>query len=287
MWVVFTACTLLVLIGICLLVSITLTKRHSLRNPRSPSDFGLKFDEVTFPSSDGISLSGWWIPSGDSQKTIVFLHGYAGSMDPDLKYTPAFHAHGYNVLMFDFRAHGRSAGRLSSIGALETRDVSGAIDYVKNKSGNSIGLLGFSMGGRTALLTAANNHEIKALVSDGGPVRLLTAISENIKQKRLHRPVAKVLAGMVMIGASLRLQVNLFANDPLPRSKYLDPIPVFFIHGDCDPYTHLDELEKMVSNAGRNAQLWRVAEAGHRDADQHRPEEYLSRIFTFFDQWMN
>ena len=53
------------------------------------------------------------------------------------------------------------------------------------------------------------------------------------------------------------------------------PLPVLFIHGDHDPYTHRDELEQMVHEAGANAACWRVPEAGHRDVDAYRPEEYI------------
>jgi pimeloyl-ACP methyl ester carboxylesterase len=287
MWVEIAIISCAFLIGLSLLFSLPLTKRHSLKNQVNPQEIGLEVEEVTFLSTDGIKISGWWIPLVDSNRTIIFLHGYAGSMDPDLKYAPAFHDRGYNILMFDFRAHGRSGGNATSLGALETRDVLGAIEFVRSRVDCKIGLMGFSMGGRAALMTGVVNKEISAIISDGGPVHLLTAISENLKVKKLPFFLAIVIAWMILLGASMRLLTNLFINDPISQKQKLSPIPILIIHGDKDPYTHLDELEKTASNSGETAQLWRVAEAGHRDADQYRPKEYLEKVFGFFDKWMN
>ena len=52
---------------------------------------------------------------------MIFLHGHAGSMDPDVKYAPWFHERGISVLMFDFRGHGRSGGRRLRRAGGETR----------------------------------------------------------------------------------------------------------------------------------------------------------------------
>ena len=42
----------------------------------SPKDYGLKYEEVEFKSTDnsGLTLRGWWIPN-DSKNTIIYLHG--------------------------------------------------------------------------------------------------------------------------------------------------------------------------------------------------------------------
>ena len=52
----------------------------------------------TCMTSDQVDLRGWWIPAEGSTRTVIFLHGYAGSCDPDLKYVPFFHEKGFNVV---------------------------------------------------------------------------------------------------------------------------------------------------------------------------------------------
>ena len=67
--------------------------------------------------------------------------------------------HGYNLLLFDQRAHGESGGERISGGYHERRDLGGAIDFLKSQGvlESSIGVLGASMGAGTALLTLPKN----------------------------------------------------------------------------------------------------------------------------------
>ena len=75
-----------------------------------PSNYGIEFEEVHFPSRDGLNLVGWWIPHDNALGTIIMCHGQNGSMDGDTRQMPPLREAGFNVLMFDFRAHGRSEG---------------------------------------------------------------------------------------------------------------------------------------------------------------------------------
>ncbi|PKN99444.1 MAG: hypothetical protein CVU42_08070 [Chloroflexi bacterium HGW-Chloroflexi-4] len=268
----------------CLVLSVPLTRRHHLKDFRSPADLGLDYKPVHFPSADDITLSGWWIPAEGSTNTIIFLHGFAGTMDPDLKYVPAFLQAGYNVLMFDFRAHGRSHGNRTSLGALEVNDVIGAIHFAKSCNSWAIGLMGFSMGGRAALLAAAQHPGIQAVISDGGPLRLTTAVSMDLRRRKVPDNLSPILSFMVLLGASLRLFTNLFFYDPLVVGGKITPTPVLLILGDKDPYTRNHELNKMMAKSKGNLQLWRVPGAKHREVDLVDPELYLHNVINFFDQ---
>ena len=84
---------------------------------------------------------------------------------------PLFHENHYNVLMFDFRAHGRSEGAVL-LGALERLDAFSSIDFAASKSSLKIGLLGFSMGGRAAVLAGGESASVDAVVCDCGPAPL-------------------------------------------------------------------------------------------------------------------
>jgi hypothetical protein len=45
---------------------------HHLRSPimHTPSEQNLAYEEVTFPSLDGVPLEGWFIPADGSEKLI-------------------------------------------------------------------------------------------------------------------------------------------------------------------------------------------------------------------------
>ena len=278
---------LIFILFLCVLLSLPLTRKQKQKVVCDPSEFGLSYEEISFITSDHILLRGWFIPAADSStRTIIFLHGYAGSCDPDLKYVPEFHRKGFNVMMFDFRAHGRSMGRFTSLGVCETRDCQAAIAEAISRGSQSIGLLGFSMGGRVAVLTGAETSQVKAIISDGGPARLSTAIAADLCQKKVPQFLANILVKMIELGISIRCGVNLFKNEPLNQAHRLSHLPVLFIHGDHDPYTRIEELETMVKAASPRAECWRIPEAGHRDGDQYRPQEYIQRVTTFFERWL-
>ncbi len=50
----------------------------------SPSDYGLEYEDVSFPARDGVPLDGWFIPAPGSGKLIIANHrwGSAGPVCP-------------------------------------------------------------------------------------------------------------------------------------------------------------------------------------------------------------
>lgn len=122
----------------------------------APSDRGLDYEDVTFPSLDGVPLEGWFIPAAESDKLIVANHpmgfsrsgqpthldpwhkvwgssgnGVEVNFIPDLKF---LHDAGYNVLTYDLRNHGLSGsanGGGSTSGLFEARDVVGSLRYAR------------------------------------------------------------------------------------------------------------------------------------------------------------
>jgi alpha-beta hydrolase superfamily lysophospholipase len=246
----------------------------------------LSYEKVAFQSRDGLTLRGWFISAESPRGTIVFCHGHAGSMDPDIKYAPAFHYGGYNVLMFDFRGHGRSEGQRVSMGYHERLDLLGAIDYLRSRGIDRLGVLGFSMGGAVAISTAPQSEAIRAVVSDGAFARLGSAIASGARERGLSGWAA-VWASPLMIGlASLRLGSWLPSADPIRWVDKIAPRALLIIHGGLDPYISLAEVQELYAKAGEPKELWVVPEADHRRVDKQRPDEYRARLLAFFDQWL-
>jgi pimeloyl-ACP methyl ester carboxylesterase len=282
MWLSIVTWILFVFFCACILSTLPVFKRHPQKETHSPSELGLAFETVQLFTRDKISLTGWWIPVSGSHQAIIMLHGYAGSMDPDLKYAPHLHAAGFNVLMFDFRAHGRSSGKMCTLGARERADVVAAADFVKSKECTWIGLLGFSMGGRAAILSAPLISGVGAMISDGGPPLLTTVITNDLKRKKIPLLIAFVYSRVMLLGGPILSGVNLFRIEPLYQAWQLHGIPSLFINGEQDLYTQKWEIEKVVKDAGPQAELWSVPEAKHRNIEDTRPEEYIQKVLTFF-----
>jgi fermentation-respiration switch protein FrsA (DUF1100 family) len=192
-------------------------------------------------------------------------------MDPDLEYAPAFHDRSYNVLMFDFRAHGRSDGHLVSMGSLEQQDLLGAVDLLRERGIKRLGVLGFSVGGRVVISTAPQTDAIAAAVSDGGPVTLLEAIAAGSRERGLPGFLAVPIARLTLWLAWV------------PR---LAPRALLLVHGGRDPYVSTAAIKGLFAAAGEPKELWIVPEAGHRQVDKLRPDEYLVRVIGFFDRYL-
>jgi fermentation-respiration switch protein FrsA (DUF1100 family) len=278
---------LLVLLAVGLVLSHFMTRRHTLGATRSPAEFGLAFEEVAFKSVDGLTLRGWWIPAEGSlrsQRAVISLHGQGGSMDPDLPNVPPLHAAGFNVLMFDFRAHGRSEGKVSTIGYLERMDLLGAVEFLRQKDMRRIGVLGFSMGGIVAMLATPVCAGIDAVVTDSGPAWLRHAMAVWGTERRAPTWLSSFLAWLTFFATSLRLGVNLFEYEPVYWVGKIAPRPILFIQGDKDQYVPPHDFEALYTAAGQGKAAWRVTGAGHCVMAQLYPEEFQQRIVSFFNQ---
>ncbi len=286
---------LLVPVGLLLAVGLGLsfymTRRQPLTEIHSPTEYGLAFEEVTFQSADGLNLRGWWVPalgsavggrSNGSKRVVIILHGHGGSMDWDIHRAPALQVADFNVFLFDFRAHGRSAGRLATFGYLERLDVQGAVEFLKGRGMKRIGLLGFSYGGMASMLAAPICPQVDAVITDGGPARMHTAFIGRCVETHLPRGLAAFLAWLTLVITSLRLRVNLFRYEPVRWVGKIAPRPIFFIHGELDQYC--PDFDDLYAAAKPPKELWRLPGVGHTKASETYPEEFRRRVIEFFDK---
>jgi fermentation-respiration switch protein FrsA (DUF1100 family) len=117
----------------------------------TPAALGLDFEDVRFTASDGVALHGWFVPASGARATVVFCHGNAGNISHRLDWLRILHGLDLNVLLFDYRGYGESAGSPTEEGSY--RDAEAAWAYVTGKRGARPGeviLFGESLGGAVA-----------------------------------------------------------------------------------------------------------------------------------------
>lgn len=165
---------LLVGAGLLVGVSVTTLRVAHLTSPERRdassvdlSSLSIDVEKVGFPSSDGISLSAWWMLAGEQAPTLILCHDRGRSKASLINLAIALRDAGFSVLLFDFRGHGESAEARSTYGVKEMRDVLGAIDFVQRRTGDGgIGLYGAGMGAYAAVNAAAARPAVRALVLD-------------------------------------------------------------------------------------------------------------------------
>ena len=281
-WIIILVLALILSIGTAL--SFSFTKRSYLGEVHNPDEYGLPYEAVEFPATDGVTLRGVWIPAANSDKAVIILHGHASSYDFDVYRAPGLHDAGFSVLLFDFRAHGRSEGKMKTFGYKERWDVMGAIKYLQKRGMKLFGLLGFSYGGMTAMLTAPVCPDVKAVITDGGPTRLMTGAAAWADEKGLPHWLTRGLAWVFFSITSIRLGVNIFLYEPIRWVGKISPRPVFFIHGNHDLFCA--DFDELYAAAKEPKELWRLPEAGHTTASQLYPEQHAQRVIDFFNRYL-
>jgi dipeptidyl aminopeptidase/acylaminoacyl peptidase len=274
----------LLTLGIGLILSFYFTRRAHLGDIFSPDEYGLEFEAIELKTSDKLTLRGVWVPAAGSDKAIVILHGHGSSYDFDVYRAAPLHEAGFNVLLFDFRAHGRSEGKRMTFGYDERRDVLAAVEFLHSHGIQHIGLLGFSYGGMAAMISTPEIADVAAVISDGGPARIRTAIATRAVELGFPLWLGKAAAWLIISMTSLRLRVNLFDFEPIRWVGKIAPRPILFIHGDHDQY--LPDFDELYEAAQSPKELWRLPDAGHTTASQLYPEEHSRRVIEFFERYL-
>jgi uncharacterized protein len=134
-----------------------------------PADFRFSFkehfEELFFHARDGGVLNGVLFKADTSKGVICFWKGNGGTVKEWAQIAPQFLEHNYDILITDYRQHGKSTGEIS----LENfySDAQLVYDTLKSKYSEShIIIAGFSLGGRIAANLAARNQPRMTILID-------------------------------------------------------------------------------------------------------------------------
>ncbi len=265
-----------------------LVRRRAPNAPDVPTNYGIPYVDIQFLARDDTPLVGWWIPStADMPRgTVIMCHGQAGSMDGDTPQMVPLHAAGFNVLMFNFRAHGHSGGKYLTMGMYEKEDLLGALDYLAEAHGiERAAVLGFSMGAAAAMITASITDRISVIVADGCFVRFKNSMARWLRQRGVPSyHVAWHIAAWTLAAAALRTGGRIDQVDVALWAKHVK-CPVLFIHGEADPLISRREIETMATLCQGPTDLWMVPNVGHRGAFGKEQKRYNDRIIEWITRY--
>ncbi len=286
-----------ILIGIILLVValsfiLVYANTHPPKYPLHipPSEYRMEYEAVSFTSEDSVALKGWLVkpahPASQSP-AIILCHG-VGANKSDFTELAAFLAkRGYFVLQFDFRAHGESSGRRTSLGYHEQKDVLAALGFLKTRAEidpKRIGVYGFSMGGAAAVLAAARSNGFQALVADSA----FTSLKDQARTAITgfyHLPSFPFLH-LTILGYELSFRTRVDAIAPVEAIAALAPTPVLIIAGEGDDLIPADNGRKLYAAANEPKELWIIYGAEHGGTLAAAGDEYEKRVGEFFDRYL-
>ncbi len=130
----------------------------------TPDDLGLDFENVTFKTADGLTLTGWYVPAENSRFTILFCHGNGGNIMHYLDSINIFYNLGLSCFIFDYRGYGGSEGKPNEEGTyLDAEAAYKWLTEEKKVSPDDIIVFGRSLGG-TIAAQLASKVEVSALL---------------------------------------------------------------------------------------------------------------------------
>jgi uncharacterized protein len=194
------------------------------------------------------------------------------------------HHNGYAVLPVDLRARGESEHDVVTLGLKERHDIDAAVAFLRQQpevAWSAISVIGKSAGGVAAILAAADNPTIGAVVAESSFARLDDIVAYNLRQRTglpsfPFAPIALWLAERLS-GCRISQVV------PQERVGRLSPRPLLLIHAEDDTVVRIDQSEKLYGAAGEPKQFWRVPGSVHMGSCQADPPGWEARVVSLLD----
>ena len=222
------------------------------------------FSEHEITSYDSTKLYGRFYKNGDSKITILMMHGFRSNPIHDFSCAFKFYYDkGFNLLVPDQRAHGKSGGKYITYGTKERFDAAAWLEYANTlvKDGE-LYATGVSMGATTVLMAAELPlpKNVKGIIADCGftsPADIIKKVMKEDMKVPLFplyyttRALAKVVAGFDFEECNAAFAVK------------NNTIPLLFLHGKKDSFVPFAMGEKIYNSAGGQKHAVWVDDADH------------------------
>lgn len=249
----------------------------------------IPYEEIFIQSYDRLRLYGelyHQTPSTDNY--VIIVHGYKA--DRTSMYRRAYHfwQKGFNILMIDLRACGKSEGKNLGMGWLDRKDVLSWIHYLISINSNArIVLYGESMGAATVMMTSGEENlpeNVKVCIEDCG----YTSVYDIFHSEISHRfgipafPLLNTASAM-----SGKKNAYNFQEASALRQVAKSHVPTLFIHGTADDFVPFSMLEPLYEAAACPKDKLIVNGAAHCASVYYGINTYFQKIFSFIDKYIN
>lgn len=241
---------------------------------------------VVFKTSDDLSLEGFLFTKPNAIGNILICHGYKNSKEFMYSFLDIFED--FNVLIFDFRAHGESEGQYISLGYHEHKDVVAAAKLLQNRTSRKLPfiILGFSMGG-AAVIRAASLHPgiANAYIIDSSYSELQSMFLRgySLKTGLPYYPFFPVIRALFHFFANCNIDdVNSASSVRMINE------PMLFIHSCNDTFVTPDHGIKLYANAQNEfSSMWIGPKARHGYLHAIYKSLYRHKVQIFLKESIN
>jgi len=262
-------------------LSVVVTHRFKIADGQNPqSVFEIPFESIRIPTPDGLQLDGWFIPQDGADRTIIICHGAGANKGNFVWFLSSLADHGYNVVFFDFWAHGGSDGRQTTYGLREWIDVKAVIDWLKRDrpaQARKIVGLGSSQGAMALALAAAEDPRINAVILDSP---FVSPSELALHHARRVPVVGPAMIRLILVEMSLWTRTDFFTPSAERAIASMDPRPVLVIHGDEDFVMPAEHTQRLCNAARGPRDIW-FGPGPHSNIVTNDPYGYARRVFDF------
>ncbi len=246
----------------------------------SPWEVQVPFEPVSFQTEDRLVLRGWWFPQPASKRLVIGCTGHRGAKHELLGIGSGLWRAGNNVLLFDFRGRGESDRAPASLAHNEIHDARAAVRFAKQRMPDArVGVIGYSMGAAVAILTAAIEPDVEAVVADASFATIRDLIGYVYQRRRLPlRPILELSDAI----NRWRFGYPFEAVRPVDVVGKIAPRPLLIIHTTGDEIIPVEHAHRLHAAAGEPKELWIVADAPHCGAYFVDRPAYVERVAQFF-----
>lgn len=235
---------------------------------------------------DGKKIWVGFVPGDPANKHYVILsHGYTSTRYGMYKYAVLWRRMGYNCVIYDNRGHGVNDPAAITFGMKESRDLMSVIEDTYSRYGEDIyvGLHGESMGAGLQLMALSYRPKVDFIVNDCGYSEILPVLRWKVKDS-FHLP-GKMADLASFFG---RLFYGYWFQDvrPIDRLKE-NEIPICFIHGKADNFTHCWHSEKMYEVNKGYKELHLFEGADHAECIIADTQRYMQMMENFMKKVYN
>jgi uncharacterized protein len=240
-------------------------------------------EHIHVRTADNVLLDGLFF-HGTRPSLVILASGYGDTQEQMFSIAEFLHHAGFSVLTYNSRARATSGGQYVTLGALEQQDVVSLVNYAIGRGDvdpSRIGILGISMGGSTAILAAAKDQRIRAVVDDSGFSDAPGVIAASFEHF-IHLPAfpfAPITVGI----ADFRANIDVSRVRPIDVIGKISPRPLLIIHEAGDSIVPADNSLRNFAVARQPKEMWLVPGVGHGQAQTTAKPEYQARVTRFFE----
>ncbi|MBQ7936457.1 MAG: alpha/beta hydrolase [Clostridia bacterium] len=232
--------------------------------------------------ANGVTLAARRFPQQNPKGRMILFHGYRSIAENDFGAVMSFYySMGYELILVDQRAHGKSSGLWIGFGILERYDCKAWVQYLNSEYGAIPTFLsGISMGCSTVLMATGLElpKNVCGILADCGFTSPKEIIA-HVMRRKLHLPLEFLMP-------ALSLFSKIFAGYYFGEYSALDAmktnrLPILFIHGKEDHYVPVEMTVRNYEACISEKKLILVDGAGHGTSylqDKETVEEAI-RLF--------